>query len=252
MPPSPLRPPSIEESGEALAPIAPQPLAWPTVFDTPAEVERAWSDFVGNHPDEEQALFRRALEFARAKHGAQRRRGSDTPYWIHPVRVAMELARWGEDTPALVQAALLHDVLEDTATTPSELAEAFGPEVAGMVSWLTAPEGGRTDDVRAYYQHLARTAPAAVRLLKIADRADNLRSIQALVMRTGARHRRWAGSYLDSTRWQVLPLAAEAPSVARVALVTAMADLAPLVGGDDGLAPEADDALNRPDEITDA
>ena len=66
----------------------------------------------------------------------------------------------------------------------------------------------------------------------IADRVDNLRSIQALVMRTGERYRRWAGSYLRRTVWQVLPLAAGAPSVARVALVTAMADLAPLV--DDG------------------
>jgi hypothetical protein len=250
MPPSPLRPPSIEESGEALAPIAPQPLAWPTVFDTPAEVERAWEDFVGNHPEEEQALFRRALEFARARHGEQRRRGSDTPYWIHLVRVAMELARWGQDTPTLIQAALLHDVLEDTATTPAELDEAFGPEVAGMVSWLTAPESRRTEDVRDYYEHLARAGPEAVRLLRIADRTDNLRSIQALVMRTGPRHRRWAGSYLDRTRWQVLPLAAAAPSVARVALVTAMADLAPLVVGDDGAGPEA--VTERPDEFTDA
>ena len=44
----------------------------------------------------------------------------------------------------------------------------------------------------------------------------------------------WAGAYLRRTVWQVLPLAAAAPSVARVALVTAMADLAPLVD-DDGL-----------------
>ena len=48
-------------------------------------------------------------------------------------------------------------------------------------------------------------------------------------MRTGERYRRWAGAYLRRTVWQVLPLAAGAPSVARVALVTAMADLAPLV-----------------------
>ena len=48
-------------------------------------------------------------------------------------------------------------------------------------------------------------------------------------MRTGERYRRWAGNYLRRTIWQVLPLAATAPSVARVALVTAMADLAPLV-----------------------
>ena len=69
-------------------------------------------------------------------------------------------------------------------------------------------------------------------MLKIADRVDNLRSIQALVMRTGERYKHWAGTYLRRTTWQVLPLAAGAPSVARVALVTAMADLAPLVDDD--------------------
>jgi hypothetical protein len=76
---------------------------------------------------------------------------------------------------------------------------------------------------------LQASAPFDAQLLKIADRVDNLRSIQALVMRTGDRYRRWAGHYLRRTVWQVLPLAAGAPSVARVALVTAMADLAPLV-----------------------
>ena len=106
----------------------------------------------------------------------------------------------------------------------------FGEEVADLVDWLTAPN--REDDLREYYERLQASAPFDVQLLKLADRVDNLRSIQALVMRTGDRYRRWAGTYLRRTVWQVLPLAAAAPSVARVALVTAMADLAPLV--DDG------------------
>ena len=77
---------------------------------------------------------------------------------------------------------------------------------------------------------------------------DNLRSIQALVMRTGDRHRRWAGAYLGRTAWQVLPLAAAAPSTARVDLLTAMADLAPLVAPEvaaDG-APAAGAGAGRP------
>jgi hypothetical protein len=49
-------------------------------------------------------------------------------------------------------------------------------------------------------------------------------------MRTGSRYRRWAGRYLEQTQRQVVPLTVSAPSIARVALVTAMADLAPLVG----------------------
>ena len=94
--------------------------------------------------------------------------------------------------------------------------------------WLTAPKAGE-ERLRAYYSRLQREGPREAQLLKLADRVDNLRSIQALVMRTGDRHRRWAGTYLDRTGWQVLPLAAAAPSTARVDLLTAMADLAPLV-----------------------
>ncbi len=209
-------------------PSSPQGRAWPGTFDAPVSVERVWTDFVAGLPDpaERQALAR-ALAFARARHGSQFRRGSDTPYWVHLVRVAMELARWGETSPVLLQAALLHDTVEDTDTTMGEIRTGFGPEVADLVDWLTAPED--VDAQREYYARLQANAPFEAQLLKLADRVDNLRSIQALVMRTGARYRRWAGAYLRRTVWQVLPLAAGAPSVARVALVTAMADLAPLV-----------------------
>ena len=210
-------------------PSSPQGRAWPGTFDAPVTVERVWTDFVAGlaDPAERQALAR-ALAFARARHGSQFRRGSDTPYWVHLVRVAMELARWGEQSPALLQAALLHDTVEDTATTVEEIRTGFGDEVADLVDWLTAPESD-PDELRAYYTRLHAQAPFGAQILKLADRVDNLRSIQALVMRTGDRYRRWAGAYLRRTVWQVLPLAAGAPSVARVALVTAMADLAPLV-----------------------
>lgn len=204
-------------------------LAWPTAFDTPDAVERAWVDFAANHNAEARTALRQALAFARARHGEQCRRGSDTPYWVHLLRVALELARWGVAEPKVVQAALLHDVVEDTATSVAEVRDGFGDEVATLVEWLTAPEGRDDPAVVAYYERLRDAAPAEAHVLKLADRTDNLRSIQALVMRTGERHRRWAGSYLMRTTLHVLPLTATAPSIARVALVTAMADLAPLV-----------------------
>ena len=229
---SPLHPPTLQEASEALAPISPLVLAWPTVFDTPAAVERAWVDFAANHSQEERTALRRALAFARARHDDQCRRGSDTPYWVHLVRVALELARWGQDSPVLGQAALLHDVVEDTPTTSTEVREGFGSEVADLVDWLTAPPSSDTEAVIAYYERLTTEAPPTAHVLKLADRTDNLRSIQALVMRTGDRHRRWAGRYLDATQRQIVPLTATAPSIARVTLVTAMADLAPLVGAE--------------------
>jgi (p)ppGpp synthase/HD superfamily hydrolase len=230
---SPLRPPSVQEASEALAPIAPVALAWPTAFDTSEAVERAWVDFAANHPQSERTALRQALAFARARHGEQCRRGSDTPYWVHLVRVGLELARWGETSPVLFQAALLHDVVEDTPTTLTEVQEGFGAEVAALVDWLTAPGSHEDEAVKAYYDRLTTDGPPAAHVLKLADRTDNLRSIQALVMRSGGRHRRWAARYLAQTQAHIMPLTAHAPSIARVALVTAMADLAPLV--DEGL-----------------
>jgi 5'-deoxynucleotidase YfbR-like HD superfamily hydrolase len=228
---TPLRPPSVSDVGDG-GPSSPQGRAWPGTFDAPVTVERVWTDFVAGLPDPAQrTALQRALAFAQARHGGQFRRGSDTPYWVHLVRVAMELARWGEQSPALLQAALLHDTVEDTPTTVEEIRTGFGDEVSDLVDWLTAPEDD-PDALRAYYGRLQAKAPLEAQLLKLADRVDNLRSIQALVMRTGERYRVWAGAYLRRTVWQVLPLAAGAPSVARVALVTAMADLAPLVDDD--------------------
>lgn len=224
---TPLRPPAVSDVGED-GPSSAAGRAWPSAFDAPTTVERVWTDFVAGLDDPAQrTALRRALAFARARHGEQFRRGSETPYWVHLVRVAMELARWGEGSPALLQAALLHDTVEDTATTIDEIRVGFGDEVADLVDWLTAPDRG--DLLPAYYERLQTRGPFPAQVLKLADRVDNLRSIQALVMRTGERYRRWAGTYLRRTVWQVLPLAAGAPSVARVALVTAMADLAPLV-----------------------
>jgi GTP pyrophosphokinase len=241
MAPTPLRPPSPHDEEEAITPSS-----WPSVFDAPATVDRVWTDFVAEHPAGERKPLQRALAFARAHHGTQTRRGSDTPYWVHLVRVAMELARWGVATPTLMQAAILHDTVEDTQATVAEIRAGFGDEVAEIVEWLTCPDGEA--ELREYYGRLASEAPLPARVLKLADRVDNLRSIQALVMRTGERHRRWAGRYLARTAWQVLPLAAAAPSTARVDLLTAMADLAPLVAPEDGAggAPAAGAGSGRP------
>ena len=84
--------------------------------------------------------------------------------------------------PEVLQAALLHDTVEDTHTSIEEIRVGFGEEVAELVDWLTAPDGEA--DLRDYYDRLQAAAPLDVQLLKLADRVDNLRSIQALVMRT--------------------------------------------------------------------
>ena len=72
------------------------------------------------------------MEFASRKHTAQRRKGEDAaPYINHPIAVAHLLADRGAITDIVtLLAALLHDTIEDTATTRSELDEQFGSDGA--------------------------------------------------------------------------------------------------------------------------
>src|SRR5688572_402413 len=72
-----------------------------------------------------------AYEVARAAHAGQYR-ASGEPYITHPLAVAKILAEWHLDGQALI-AALLHDVVEDTLTTKSEIGKRFGKPVADLV-----------------------------------------------------------------------------------------------------------------------
>src|SRR3954463_11694916 len=80
-----------------------------------------------------------AVEFAARKHSTQRRKDlAASPYINHPVAVANLLANeGGVDDLTTLQAAILHDTIEDTKTTYEELVEHFGREVADVVAVVT-------------------------------------------------------------------------------------------------------------------
>src|SRR4051812_9768931 len=80
-----------------------------------------------------------ALHFAADKHRDQRRKDvGASPYINHPIEVAELLARVGDITDRVtLQAAILHDTIEDTNTTPEELDAAFGPDVRRVVEEVT-------------------------------------------------------------------------------------------------------------------
>jgi GTP diphosphokinase / guanosine-3',5'-bis(diphosphate) 3'-diphosphatase len=84
-------------------------------------------------------LILRAASFAAYKHRNQRRKDVDaSPYINHPLELARVLAEEGGVTDAATLcAALLHDTVEDTDTTPDELERVFGTEIAGIVSEVT-------------------------------------------------------------------------------------------------------------------
>jgi len=122
------------------------------------------------------ALVRRALAFAAEKHRKQLRKDADrTPYMNHVVAVAATLRHVGGVTdPEILAAALLHDTVEDTETTPDELERAFGPRVRALVAELT-DDKSLAKDVRKELQveHADGLSPEA-KQLKLCDKICNV------------------------------------------------------------------------------
>ncbi|MDG2617253.1 HD domain-containing protein [Thermoleptolyngbya sichuanensis XZ-Cy5] len=120
-----------------------------------------------------------AIYFAANKHRDQRRKDVDTsPYINHPIEVAEILARVGGVSDVItLQAAILHDTLEDTETTPAELDAAFGVEVRQVVEEVTddrqLPKPERKQRQIEHAPHLSERA----KQVKIADKISNVRSV---------------------------------------------------------------------------
>jgi GTP diphosphokinase / guanosine-3',5'-bis(diphosphate) 3'-diphosphatase len=125
------------------------------------------------------AQLLKALQFASVKHRMQRRKdAASSPYINHPIAVATVLAVEGEvaDEPVLV-AAILHDTLEDTETTPDELLREFGDIVTSLVREVTDDRTlPRAERKRMQIVH-ASVASAGAKLIKIADKICNVRDI---------------------------------------------------------------------------
>lgn len=145
-----------------------------------------------------------AFQFAAAAHHGQQR-DEGTPFIEHPVRVASILWReLGQRDVELLIAALNHDVVEDSEHVDEELiASRFGQRIAGIVLDVTkqkAPSESKAARDRAYLDRLP-DLPLESRLLKLADRIDNLRSVPL------AADREKAERYLEVTRDSFVPLA---------------------------------------------
>lgn len=126
--------------------------------------------------DENLGQLLAAVAFAAEKHAHQRRKGRDhLPYVNHPIQVAQTLwAVGGVRDPATLIAAVLHDTLEDTATTPEELETAFGAEVLALVQAVT-DDKALPKKVRKQLQidHAAEL-PRQAKLIKLADKVRNV------------------------------------------------------------------------------
>lgn len=120
-----------------------------------------------------------ALAFAASKHRDQRRKDTyASPYINHPIALANLLANEANVNDELVLlAAILHDTLEDTATTVEELREQFGEEVTQVVQEVTDDKSlPKAERKRLQIVHAATISQPA-KLVKLADKICNLRDM---------------------------------------------------------------------------
>jgi GTP pyrophosphokinase len=139
-----------------------------------------------------------AFRFSDAAHLGQFRKSGE-PYITHPIAVAKILAHWRLDVGA-VQAALLHDVMEDSGISKQDLAEQFGPTVAELVDGVSKLDRlnfasnaqAQAESFRKMLLAMARDV--RVILIKLADRMHNVRTLSAV---DRARQRRISRETLD-------------------------------------------------------
>jgi GTP diphosphokinase / guanosine-3',5'-bis(diphosphate) 3'-diphosphatase len=127
----------------------------------------------------ELALLLKAFAFAAHKHRDQRRQDqAASPYINHPIALADVLVNEGgvADVEVLC-AALLHDTVEDTATTPEELQNTFGARIAGIVAEVTDDTQLPRAERKRLQVERAGGISREAKLVKLADKICNLRDM---------------------------------------------------------------------------
>ncbi len=149
-----------------------------------SKVSRITDAVLEYHPTADVSVIFNAYMFSAKAHRGQSRTSGEA-YLSHPIEVAFNLTRLKMDEHT-VAAGLLHDTLEDTLTTPEEIKNQFGDEVYNLVEGVTKigqmPFASKEEKQAENYRKmvLAMAKDIRVVLIKLADRAHNLRTLDSL------------------------------------------------------------------------
>ncbi|RPI46850.1 MAG: bifunctional (p)ppGpp synthetase/guanosine-3',5'-bis(diphosphate) 3'-pyrophosphohydrolase [Betaproteobacteria bacterium] len=150
------------------------------------EAATLFQELSGYLKPDDVAQLESAYQFSEQAHQGQYR-GSGEPYISHPLAVANILAKWHLDSQALT-AALLHDVMEDTAVSKADISQRFGKPVAELVDGVSkldkiefqTHEDAQAENFRKMLLAMARDV--RVMLIKLADRLHNMRTLDGLAL----------------------------------------------------------------------
>ena len=175
---TPVAPPAAADEATLIA------LEMHSPVDLAEDLERFRTKLSAYLKPDEAARVESAYVFSDAAHRGQFRSSGD-PYISHPLAVAGTLADWHLDPQALI-AALLHDVMEDTAITKQQISDRFGKSAAELVDGVSkldrienqSYEEAQAENFRKMLLAMARDV--RVILIKLADRLHNMRTLAAV------------------------------------------------------------------------
>jgi len=150
--------------------------------ETPIKIDDLLNQIKSYYPDADLKLVRNAYEFSDKAHEGQLR-SSGSPYIVHPLQVAMTLAKMRLDLPSVIT-ALLHDTVEDTPVTLEQVKARFGEDVAQLVDGVTklskihfqTSEEKQAENFRKMI--IAMAKDIRVILVKLADRLNNMQTLE--------------------------------------------------------------------------
>ncbi len=140
--------------------------------------EKALIARIGKDTQADLELVQKAVATIKRYHGVQKRKSGE-PFYLHPIAAAEILLDYSKDPDAII-ATLLHDTVEDTSLTLSEIGVLFGPPVAAIVNKVTKLDGKLRRISMAEHENtrqLLEEEDARVLQVKLADRLHNMRTI---------------------------------------------------------------------------
>lgn len=176
----------------ALEPAAYQPVAGKEALDA---MER-WL----THRSPENTLLERAIVFAVNCHAGQYRKGSTAPYILHPLE-ALSVLRSMNASPALMTAGVLHDTVEDTEATLRAVQREFGMEIANLILSNTEDKSHSWMERKEHTINAIATATREERMLLMADKVANLRTMAEDYGRIGEELWKRFGAPKESQEW---------------------------------------------------
>jgi myo-inositol-1(or 4)-monophosphatase len=132
----------------------------------------------------QENMVNEAVSYASRAHAGQYRKGTRIPYIVHPMEAAAICASFTDD-PEVIAAAVLHDVVEDTAGTQEEIEELFGARVAAIVAGDSEDKREGMPPAETWklrksenIAHMAASPDVGTRMVCLGDKLSNIRAIQ--------------------------------------------------------------------------